>query len=71
MEVYICGFTMIKIDARHKGLLLEALEELMYKLSLELDGLKGQPLSRSRKELTQKQAQIEELQHLVSTSSPE
>ncbi len=59
---------MIKIDQKHKSLLLEALEELMYKLSLELASLKGQPLTKVRKELTRKQAQIEELQHLISAS---
>ncbi|MEQ8423256.1 MAG: hypothetical protein RIA63_01010 [Cyclobacteriaceae bacterium] len=59
---------MIQVDIKYKELLLEALEELMYKLSLELDNLKGEPLTRARKELTQKQNQIEELQHLISLS---
>ncbi|MBX2942408.1 MAG: hypothetical protein KF860_08685 [Cyclobacteriaceae bacterium] len=59
---------MIEIDQKHKVLLLEALEELMYKLSITLASLKGQPLTKERKELTQKQVQIEELQHLISAS---
>jgi len=46
--------------------MLEALEELMYKLSLQLDSLKGEPMTKERKELTRKQTQIEELQHLIS-----
>jgi hypothetical protein len=54
------------IDAKYKPLVLEALEDLMYKLSLQLDGLKGGPLTKERKDLTDKQALIEELQHLVS-----
>jgi hypothetical protein len=54
------------IDAKYKPLVLEALEDLMYKLSLQLDGLKGGPLTKERKDLTNKQALVEELQHLIS-----
>ena len=56
------------IDDTYKPLLLEALEELMYKLSLQLEEHKGKPLGALRKELTQKQLQIEELQHVISSS---
>ncbi|MEQ8364601.1 MAG: hypothetical protein RH948_17135 [Cyclobacteriaceae bacterium] len=59
---------MIEIDQKYKYLLLEALEELMYKLSLELENLKGGPLTKVRKELTQKQKEIEALQHVISIS---
>ena len=59
---------MIQIDKKYRELLLEALEDLMYKLSLEQEDLKGQPMSKWRKELTRKQTQVEELQHLVSMS---
>lgn len=59
---------MIQLDTQQKHLVLEALEEMMYKLSLQLEELKGGPLNKRRKDLTRKQAQIEELQHLVSTS---
>ena len=59
---------MIKLNIEHKALLLEAMEELLYKLSLELNELKGGPLDRRRKELTQKQQRIEELQHEISIS---
>ena len=58
----------MEIDPKYKAVLLEALEELMYKLSLQLDELKGGPLSKERKELTSKQSRIEELQHIVSSS---
>ena len=57
---------MIELDIKHKDVLLEALEELMYKLSLELNELKGGPLDKRRKELTQKQQSIERLQHDIS-----
>ena len=57
---------IMTIDPKYKSILLEALEDLMYKLSLQLEGLKGGPLTNERKELTEKQAMIEELQHLIS-----
>ncbi|HNP95318.1 MAG TPA: hypothetical protein PKJ63_06805 [Cyclobacteriaceae bacterium] len=57
---------MLTIDSKFKPILLEALEEYMFKLSLELDNLKGQSLTPYRKELTNKQQLIEELQHLIS-----
>ncbi|MEO1053225.1 MAG: hypothetical protein AAFX87_21515 [Bacteroidota bacterium] len=60
---------MIKLDTQYQPILLEALEDMMYKISLQLDDLKGGPNTQQRKELTQKQAQIEELQHLISTVS--
>lgn len=58
----------MEIDPKYKPLLLEALEELMYKLSLQLSDLKGGPLTKERKTLTQKQTQLEELQHTISTT---
>jgi len=61
---------MIEIDPKYCPILLEALEESMYKLSLQLESLKGQPLTSERKRLTQKQTQLEELQHIVSTFDP-
>jgi hypothetical protein len=57
---------MQNIDSKYKPLLLEAIEELMYKLSLQLEYLKGKPLTKERKGLTEKQAMLEELQHLIS-----
>lgn len=58
---------MITIDPKYKPVLLEALEDMMYKLSMQLEDHKGGPLSKERKELSKKQEQIEELQHIVSS----
>ncbi|MFZ1786000.1 MAG: hypothetical protein WAU23_12420 [Ferruginibacter sp.] len=52
---------MLKIDIKYKPILLEALEELMYKLSLQVDDFKGEPLSKLRKNVTEKQKAAEEL----------
>ena len=57
---------MQNIDPKYKPILLEALEDLMYKLSLQLDSLKGGPLTKERKDLTAKQDMLEELQHTIS-----
>jgi hypothetical protein len=59
----------MNVDTKYKPILLEALEDMMYKLSLQLDALKGEPLTTERKALTKKQELIEELQHLISASS--
>jgi hypothetical protein len=56
----------MEIDPKYKHILLEALQEMMYKLSLQLTQLKGGPLTKERKELSAKQSQVEELQHLIS-----
>jgi len=58
----------MNIDPKHKSILLEALEDMLYKLSLQLDNLKGEPLTSERKVLTRKQELVEELQHLISVS---
>ncbi len=55
----------MKINSKYKPILLEALQDMMYKVALELEDLKGQPLTELRKELSQKQAQVEELQHYI------
>lgn len=57
----------MNIDPKYKPVLLEALEDMMYKLSLQLEDLKGGPLTNERKELTLKQNMVEELQHQIST----
>lgn len=59
---------MLELTTENKAILLEALEDMMYKLSLQLDDMKGGPLSKERKELTAKQAQVEQLQHVLSTA---
>ncbi len=57
---------MLSIDTKYSHVLLEALEDMMYKLSLQLNDMKGEPMGKTRKELTQKQELLEELQHLIS-----
>ncbi|GAB5522522.1 MAG: hypothetical protein Roseis2KO_03940 [Roseivirga sp.] len=57
---------MLNIDTKYSPLLLEALEDMMYKLSLQLNDMKGEPMGKTRKALTQKQELLEELQHLIS-----
>jgi hypothetical protein len=57
---------MLPLDAKQQALILEALEELMYKVSVQLEAMKGQPMSMERELLTKKQKQLEELQHLLS-----
>lgn len=59
---------MLNIESKYKPILLEALEDLMYKLSLQLEDLKGGPLTKERKDLTDKQNMLEELQHLISVA---
>jgi hypothetical protein len=54
------------IDPKYKPILLEALGDMMYKLSLQLAELKGGPLTKERKDLTRKQVLLEDLQHMVS-----
>ena len=58
---------MIKLDDKYKNVLLEALEDLMYKLSIEQESYKGMPMDASRKKLTQKQGLVENLQYEVAT----
>ncbi len=57
------------IPAKYKPILLEALEDLMYRVSPDLDKMKGQPLSEERRYLTQRQRDIEDLQHLISMTN--
>ncbi|MCB0657813.1 MAG: hypothetical protein KDC57_16825 [Saprospiraceae bacterium] len=57
---------MITVDSNYRQILLEALEDLMYKISLQLNEMKGGPLTGERKKLTKKQKQLEELQHLIT-----
>ncbi len=56
----------MEIENKYQSILLEAMEELMYKISMELELLKGQSMTPRRKFLTKKQKEIEELQHLIS-----
>ena len=58
----------MQIPDKYQALLLSALEDQMYKLSLELAKMKGQPLTPERKKLTKQQQDIEDLQHLISVA---
>jgi hypothetical protein len=59
---------MIELNPNYKEVLLESLEDMMYKLSLQLEDLKGGPLDSERVELTRKQTSVEELQHIISAA---
>ena len=58
---------MIRFDIKYKEVLLEAIVERMYQISLELQKLKGGPMTNERRQLTKRQSQLEELQHVLST----
>lgn len=60
---------MPSISPKYTPVLLEAIEELMYKISLRLEALKGGPMTEERRDLTKKQRQLEDLQHLLLESS--
>ncbi len=57
---------VIRIDSKHVPVLLEGLEELLYKLALQMEELKGGPMTPERKRLDHKQKLVEELQHDIS-----
>lgn len=42
---------------------------MMYKISLQLEELKGGPLTKERKALTEKQAEVERAQHALLTET--
>ena len=54
---------MPNIDPKYTSLVLEAIEELLYRIALRLEELKGGPMNAERKELTKKQRDLETLQH--------
>lgn len=56
----------MNIDVKYKDILLEALEDKMYQISLRLNDMKGMAMTEERKRLTRMQRQIEKLQHLIS-----
>jgi len=57
----------IPIDEKYKPILLEVLSDYLYKVSLELNELKGKPLTKRRKELSKKQRYMEELRNELSS----
>ena len=58
----------MKIDIKYKDILLDALEDRMYKVSMRLNGMRGQAMNRERKRWTRLQKEIERLQHVIYTS---
>ena len=58
---------LLKIQSKYKGVLLEAVQNMRYSISLELERMKGQPLTKARKTLTSKQKKLEELQRYLSS----
>lgn len=67
--VYLTYKKVMTIDPKYKSILLEALEDMMYKLSIQQEKLKGKPLTAERKEITNKQTLVEELQHQISKAT--
>ncbi|WKZ61259.1 MAG: hypothetical protein QY309_07175 [Cyclobacteriaceae bacterium] len=67
--VYLTYKKVMTIDPKYKPILLEALEDMMYKLSIQQEKLKGKPLTAERKEITNKQTLVEELQHQISKAT--
>jgi hypothetical protein len=60
---------MLNLDPKYKPILLDALEDMMYKISLQLEDLKGEPMGKRRKKLTEKQALVEELQQIICANN--
>ena len=56
----------INLQKEDKEILLEALGEMMFKISMRLEAFKGQPNTQERKELSKRQKRIEALQHNIS-----
>ncbi|MEQ8360554.1 MAG: hypothetical protein RH860_13780 [Cytophagales bacterium] len=57
---------MIQIPEKYKGLILETIEEALYKIALNMEDLKGEPMTPQRKKLDKKQKELEALQHKIS-----
>ena len=57
---------MINLPSKYSQLLLESIEESLYKIALEMDQLKGGPMTPERKKLDKRQKELEELQHEIS-----
>lgn len=50
---------------KYKDLLLEAIEELLYKVAIDMENYKGGPMGKARKQLDKKQKMLEKLQHEI------
>jgi hypothetical protein len=53
----------LQVDNKYKIIVLEALDDYLYKVSLKLNELKGQTMTKERKQLTEKQRLGEELRN--------
>ncbi|MEQ8519626.1 MAG: hypothetical protein RLN79_01090 [Cytophagales bacterium] len=60
---------MIQIPEKYKDLILETIEEALYKIALNMEDLKGGPMTPQRKKLDKKQKELEALQHKISVQS--
>ena len=56
------------INEEYKDVMLEALGDFLYKISLELNHMKGQSMTKRRKELTKKQRIVEEVRRGLNGS---
>jgi hypothetical protein len=56
----------IEFNDYEVSILLEALEDLLYKLAMEMNQFKGGPMSSGRQKIDKKQSFAEELQHRIS-----
>jgi len=56
----------LSIDEKYKDVMLEALGDFLYKISLELNEMKGQSMTKRRKELTKKQKLVEEVRRRLN-----
>ncbi len=56
----------IEFNDYEVSILLEAIEDLLYKLAIELNHYKGGPMSSARQKIYKKQNSAEELQPRVS-----
>lgn len=60
---------IMQLSKKQKQLILEALEDLMYKIAIQLDNYKGGPMDPARTELDKKQKALEKLVHHIEKSS--
>ena len=49
------------LNAKEREILLEALEDYLYKVALAMEGYKGKPMNKARRELDRKQQVVEQL----------
>jgi predicted transcriptional regulator len=57
--------TTFDLSRDQSQLLLECVEEQLYKVALEMEEFKGGPMTAARKKLDKRQKSLEELQHQI------